>query len=450
MAPSSSRDERGTPGAAIACAAHFLIGVDGLAVAIALPALQRDLGAAPIDGQWVLTAYGVAFGGCLLLGGRLGDLYGRRRALTWGLGLFAAGAVIAGLAPVLGVLIAGRVLQGLGAAASIPAALALIGSLFPPGPRRTRALSLLAAMASVGTMSGLVLGGAITGALGWRWVFLIIAPLALAAALAGRRVLPEARADGPALRLDVAGAALATGGLATILFALTRIEHGGVGHVPVLGPLLAGCALLGAFAARERRAGTPLLRPAVLRIRSLQAASLGGAANSVAFTAIVYVGTFYLQLALGFGPLQAGLALVPLDAVAFVVPLAAARMIAGRAPGTLLAGATVCTALSLLWLARAPVPADYVADVLGPLVVMGASLSVAFVVLTHQAVADVAPDDRGAASGIFETCNHLFGGAVGVAIYATVLTAAGEYRAAFLAAVALALLGLPAAWHSRG
>jgi hypothetical protein len=190
-------------------------------------------------------------------------------------------------------------------------------------------------------------------------------------------------------------------------------------------------------------------------VRSLRAASLGAGVNAVAFTAIVYVGTLYLQLALGYSPLQAGLALLPLDAVAFVVPVAGARAIARRAPRTLLYASFTLTAVALLWLARAPIPADYVPDVLGPLLVLGASLSVAFVVLTQEAVADVEAGERGLASGIFETANHLFGGAVGVALYATLLTAtatgghADGYRNAFLAAACLAFAGLFAAHMSR-
>ena len=443
----------------VICAAHFLIGVDGLAVAIALPALQRDLEVAAIDGQWVLSAYGLAFGGTLLLGGRLGDLYGRRRALVGGLGAFATGALVASLAPGLSTLIAARVLQGLGAAAAVPSALALIGTLYPPGAQRTRALSLLAAMASLGTMTGLVLGGAITDLLGWRWLFAITASLSAAATLAAARLLPEARAQGAALRLDALGAVLVTAALVAILFGLTRIEHHGVVSVWVGAPLLGGLGLLAGFRTHERRAASPLLRLGILRVRSLRAASLGAGLNAVAFTAIVYVGTLYLQLALGYGPLQAGLALLPLDAVAFVVPLAGARAIARRAPRSLLYASFTLTALALLWLARAPIPADYVRDVLGPLIVLGASLSVAFVVLTQEAVADVDPDERGIASGIFETANHLFGGAVGVALYATLLTAtatatvtAGQadgYRNAFLAGACLALAGLLAAHMSR-
>src|SRR3954447_15327192 len=232
--PGEAAERRAGLGVAVICAAHFLIGVDGLAVAIALPALQRDLGVAPIDGQWVLSAYGLAFGGTLLLGGRLGDLYGRRRALAGGLGAFAAGALAAGLAPGLGALIAARVLQGLGAAVAVPSALALIGSLYPPGPERTRALSLLAAMASVGTMSGLVLGGAVIDLLGWRWVFFLTAPVAAAGALAAPRVLPEAHAEDRRLRLDLLGGALVTGALVAVLFALTRIEHGGLVSIAAL------------------------------------------------------------------------------------------------------------------------------------------------------------------------------------------------------------------------
>jgi MFS family permease len=257
-APTASRPLAGT---VAACAAQFLVGADGLAVAIALPAIQADLRAAPIDAQWILTAYGLAFGGGLLLGGRLGDLYGRRRLLAAGLALFAAGALVAGLAPGLGVLVVARVLQGAGSAAAVPAALALIGSLFPEGPARTRALSILAAMASLGVTAGLLLGGAVTAALGWRWVFMLMAPLALGTAAAAHRVLPEARAAGTGQRPDVLGAALVTGGLVALLLGLTRVERAGLAAPVVIGPVLVGAVLIAAFVAWERRAPAPLVRP---------------------------------------------------------------------------------------------------------------------------------------------------------------------------------------------
>jgi EmrB/QacA subfamily drug resistance transporter len=447
-APATRSSRRAALGVLVACAAQFLIGADGLAVAIALPALQADLGAAPIDAQWVLTGYGLAFGGTLLLGGRLGDLYGRRRLLAWGMTAFAGGSVLAGLAPALPALVGARVMQGLGAAAAVPAALALIGSLVAPGPARTRALSLLAALASV----GLLLGGLVTAVLGWRWVFLLMAPPAAVAAAIAPRLLPEVRADSRAQRPDVVGAVLVTAALVAILFALTRVERSGIAAAVTIAPLAAGVALLVAFAAWERRAPAPLMRFEILRVRSLRAASLGAGINAVAFTSIVYVGTLYLQLVLRYSPLEAGVALLPLDAVAFVLPLAVAGPIARRSPRVLLAGSFALTAVALLWLARAPAATSYVRDILVPLVVLGASLSVAFVVLTHEAVADVDADEKGLASGIFETANHLFGGAVGVALYATVLTATSAatsdpagYRAAFLVAALLAGFGLAVA-----
>jgi EmrB/QacA subfamily drug resistance transporter len=445
-------------GTIAACAAQFLVGADGLAVAIALPAIQRDLSAAPIDAQWILTAYGLAFGGGLLLGGRLGDLYGRRRLLVAGLALFAAGALLAGTAAGLGVLIAARALQGAGSAAAVPAALALIGSLFPAGPARARALSVLAAMASLGVTAGLLLGGALTAVLGWRWVFLLMAPLALATMAAAHRVLPEARAAETGDRPDAAGAVLVTAGLVALLFGLTRVERHGLAAPAAVGPMVVGAALLAGFVAWERRAPAPLVRLDILAVRSLRAATLCVGVNAIAFTAIVYVGTLYLQTALRYSPVEAGLALLPLDVVAAVVPLLFGAALVRRSPRALLAAAFALTALALLWLARTRVPVDYAVDLMAPLVALGISLSVAFVVLTNEAVAEVEPDEKGVASGIFETANHLFGGAVGVALYATIIAATTSaaatdtsgYRAAFLAATALALAGVAGALLARG
>ena len=430
---------------AVACAAQFLIGVDGLAVAIALPAIQSSFGAAAVEGQWVLTAYGLCFGGALLLCGRLGDLYGRRRMLVAGMALFAAGALAAGLAPSLEVLIGARAVQGAGSAAAVPAALALIATLHGPGPGRTRALAVFAATASLGVTAGLLLGGAVTQWLGWRWNFLLMAPFAAAAALAAPRVLPEARAEDAGGPPDVVGALLATGGLLALLFGMTRVERSGATAPAALVPALAGFALLAAFTAWERRAHAPIVRLDVLRAPGLRAAALGAGLNAIAFTSIVYAGSLYLQDDLGYAPLGASVAILPLDIVAFLVTVAGASAIARRSPRALLAGAFTASALALLWLARAPADAVYARDMLGPLIVLGASLPLAFVVLTQQAVADVPADDRGMASGMFETANHLFGGALGVAVYATVIAAAGGYGSAFLVAAALAACGLAVA-----
>jgi EmrB/QacA subfamily drug resistance transporter len=444
-------------GLAVLCAAHFLIGADGLAVAIALPNLQAGLGATTIDAQWVLTAYGVTFGGVLLLGGRLGDLYGRRRLLVYGMATFAGGSLLAGLAPALAVMIAARAVQGLGAAAAVPAALALIGSMYSPGPARTRALSLLAAMSAMGIMSGLLLGGMITALLGWRWVFLLMTAPAVIAAVAAPHMLPEARASGPFVQPDVGGAVLVSSGLMAALFGLTGMEHDGIIAMRTGAPLLAGVLLLAAFVIWERRVPSPLVRFSILRVRSLRAASLAVGANALAFTSIVYLETLYLRNALGYGALEAGLALLPINVAALLISLIAARPLSRRSPRAVLSGSFAFVVIALLWLARAPSPADYLTDLMAPLIVLGVAVPCIYIVATHEAVANVKPDEKGLASGIFETANHLFGGAIGIAVYATVLATtvdnahdAGGYRAAFVTATMLvAVLGLAAALLAR-
>jgi MFS family permease len=371
------------------------------------------------------------------------------------MGLFAAGALGAGAAPSLAVLVAARAVQGAGAAAAVPAALALIAGLFPEGPRRTRALSLLAAMASVGVMSGLLLGGVITQLLGWRWVFLLMAPAAALAGVAAPRVLPAARSGSTAGPPDVAGAALVTAASVSVLFGVTRVEHDGAVTALVLGPAVLAAALLAAFVARERRAPAPLVRLDVLAGRSLRIATLGVALNAIVFTAVVYGGTMYLQTALSYDPFEAAAALLPVDAVGFLVAVGAAGRVARRSPRTVLMAAFGSSALAMLWLARTPEHPGYVADVMAPLVVLGASLSLAFVVLTKEAVAEVAPGERGLASGVFETANHLLGGAVGVALYATVIATADHpgdrdgFGRAFLVAAGLAALGVVLARRAR-
>jgi len=439
----SVRTRRAGLGLAVVCSAHFLIGADGLSVATALPNLQRDLHAAPIDAQWVLSGYGLTFGSSLLLAGRLGDLYGHRRVLGYGMALFAAASLLAGFAPALAFLIVARGLQGFGAAAAVPAALALIAGLYPPGPRRARAMSLLAGMATVGTMSGLIIGGVITDLLGWRWVFLLLAVPAVVAAGAAPIVLDEAR---PARRpqLDAPGAVLICTGVMAALFGLTTLNQPGAVRPAV--SFGAGAILLIAFYRWEKRTPAPLIRFDILRVRSLRGASFGIGVNALAATSVVYVGSLYLQNALGYSPMRSALGIIPIDVLGFVVALIGAPL-AQRSPRLVLAGCFALTTASLLWLARVPVPARYLTDVFPPLLVLGASLTVVFIVATNQAVSEVGDDEKGLASGIFETSNHLMGGAIGVAVYASAFSAfspgsgaPGGYRAAFLTAACLVVL----------
>ena len=289
----------------------------------------------------------------------------------------------------------------------------------------------------------------------------MVVPPAVAAAVAAPVVLPEARAEEVAGPLDLVGGVLGSAGVMLAVYALTRLEQPGRGPLATALSGAAGLGLLAGFVAWERRARAPLLRLGILAQPSLRGAALGAAANSGSFTAVVFVGTLYLQTALGYPPLRAGLAVLPLDLVAAVVGFGAGRLVAGRSPRAVVAASFAASAAAMLWLARVPVPARYAVDVLPALLVFGVSAATAFVVLTAQAVADVHPDEQGLASGVFETANHLGGGAVAVALYATVIdlvagpgtdpgVQAGGYGAAFLAAAALAGLGALGALQLRG
>src|SRR3954453_16776588 len=295
----------------------------------------------------------------------------------------------------------------------------------------------------------MLLGGLITSEFGWRWVFGLTAPVALVTAVAAPRVLPEVEtADGVPRQLDVGGAVLVTVGSLALLFGITRVERHGIASAVVLGPFVGGLLLFGAFVGWERRTHAPLVRLGILRVRSLRVATAAIGVNAIAFTAIVYVGTLYLQDELGYSPSKAGLALVPINVAGVVVSVFANRLLAGRSPRRALLASFAADVVALLWLARTPHPAHYLVDIILPLTVLGVSLCLTFIIATQQAVADVSAAEKALASEIFESANHLFGGAVGVALYATLIAASG-YAAAFLAAAGLAGLAAAGSLHSH-
>jgi predicted MFS family arabinose efflux permease len=292
-------------------------------------------------------------------------------------------------------------------------------------------------------MSGLIIGGVVTDLLGWRWVFLLLAIPAIIAVAAAPHVLHEARTAGRAA-LDAPGAALICTGVMAVIYGLTTLDQGGALR-PVLS-FVAGAILLTSFYWWEKRTPSPLVRIDILGVRSLRAAACGIGVNALAATSVVYVGSLYLQNALGYSPTESALGIIPIDVLGFAVALVGAPL-ARRSPRLVLASSFALTTLSLFWLARAPKPAHYLTDVFPPLLVLGASLTVVFIVTTNLAVSDVQDDERGLASGLFETSNHLMGGAIGVAVYAAVIsafspgpTASAGYRAAFLTAAGLVVV----------
>jgi MFS family permease len=453
---------------AVLSLANALVILDGLVVAVALPAIQDDLGFGGADLQWVVNSYVLCFGGGLLLGGRAADLLGRCRMAVAGVLVFAAGSVVAGLAPTAAVLVAGRALQGTGAAALDPALLALLVTEFPEGRERDRALGVWSAAGSLGIPAGALVGGLLTAALGWRWVLLVAAPVALVAAALVRLLLAESRDQASPRRLDVPGAVTATTGLALLIFTITQAERlaGGLGGpsgltaLPrVAVPLAAAVALLAAFVAVERRHPAPLVRWSLLHRPGMVAADLAATTLPVGLGALLFLGTLHLQRVLGFTALETGLAYLVLS-LPVVAASPAASFLAGRyGRRAVAAGGLLLQVAGLLLLVGAGPGDSFLTGVAPGFVLVGAGAPIAWVPLTAAAT-DGAGDHAGLASGLFNTAQQV-GNAVALALLATVaaartstLAGAGPpgpaelvagYRAGFLTAATLCLLGLLAA-----
>lgn len=392
---------------------------------VALPAVGRDLGLTGGALQWVVTAYVLAFAGCLLLAGRLADALGRRRVYLAGLGLFTAASLACGLAPGPGVLLAARAIQGLGAALAAPAALAMIVDGFPD--RRERAVAAWTGVAAVGGAAGLVLGGVIAELLGWRWIFLVNVPAGAVALALAPRLLP--RDHGRAVRsLDLPGAVTATAGLALLVLALAQAEQGGAFALPAL----AAAALLAAFALRERTAARPLVPPALLGVRPLVAALCAGALLTAATSGGGVLVSLYLQDEAHVGAAAAGLVLLP-----FSVCAALGSALAPRLPGR--PAALICGGLALVGAGCAVAAArPAVATFAAWGVLCGLGIGIASVAAATLGASAVGERDRGTASGLLNTAAQV-GTALGIA--ALVLLAGTSHRLGFAAAAAVAVAG---------
>ena len=441
---------------AVLCAADFLVVLDGLVVAVALPAMQQALAIPAGSLQWVITAYALCFGGFLLLGGRLGDLYGRRRVLVVGLLLFAAGSLLAGLAWTPLALFGGRAVQGLGAAAMTPTALALLTIAFTDPAARAQAFGVWSAVSSAGIPAGALLGGVLTATVGWRWVLLVNVPAALVAAALTRAVVDESAAAERPRRLDWIGAVLVTAGLAAIIAGITQAEHthtGGALLGRVVAPVVLGLTLLSVFVVVERQTAAPLVRLEQLRAPGLLSANLVGLVLPVGLGAGLFLGTFYLQQVVGLDPLLTGLAYL-----ALAVPCIIASPLASRLTLRLGRGATATAGLllqtaGLILLARVTATTGTLANVLPGLVLIGLGAPTAFVPTTATAM-DSPNGDTGLASGFFNTSQQL-GNALALAAIATLAATwtahtasasashpAAGYAAGFLLAAGITLAGL--------
>jgi EmrB/QacA subfamily drug resistance transporter len=402
---------------ALLCASQLMVILDGSIVAVALPVIGADLHVAGAELAWVVNAYLVPFGGVLLLAGRLGDVLGPRRILLAGLALFTVASLGCGLAPTIGLLIAARLVQGIGGALASAVVLGMIVTLFAGPTQRGRALAVYGFVGAAGSSIGLLAGGLLTQALSWPWIFLINVPIGLAAVAGVRWVVPHPAAAGG--RVDVVGAVLATAGLAAVVYALLSTTAG-PGLLAVLAVLSVG--LLIAFGVRQARARLPLLPLRLLTGRSTGLGNLVQALMVAGLFGFQFLGVLYLQQLLGYGPLRAGLAFLPVPiGIAAVSLILTARLIARLGPRRVLAAGLAFVTAGLTTLIGLPSHGGYATHVLPAGLLIAIGFGLAYPALAGIAVGSAPPHDAGIASGLFNTTQQI-GGALGLAILTRVAT----------------------------
>jgi len=447
---------RAAAGIALVLVAQLMLILDATVVNVALPHIDADLGFGPAALSWVLNGYTLAFGGLLLLGGRLGDVLGRRRMFEIGLAVFTAASLVGGLAQTPALLVAARAAQGVGAAMAAPGVLALLTTSAPDEAARNRALALFGAVSSGGMSIGLLLGGFLTDVGSWRWTMFINVPVGLVVLALSRRVLSETpRRPG---RFDVVGAVTATGGAVAIVWALIGAPEHGWTSPRTLGAFALGAVLLVVLARTERRVAHPMLRPELLRdgrrvgALSMMALVVGGQLS------MFFLAVQLIEGELGFGPMASGLAFLPLTLGIFGMSRVTPRLL-GRVGATpmLLTGAVGLSA-SFAWLSTVSTADGYLSGVFGPLLLNGLSAGLVFMPITATVLAGVEAEHAGSASGLLQTSQQL-GGAIGLAVIVSVYAAGsvpGQFlpgaRAAFLtsAGFAATAFGVALLLHVQG
>jgi EmrB/QacA subfamily drug resistance transporter len=440
----------------LACLAQFMVILDVSVVNVALPSIRSGLHFSEQDLQWVVNAYTVTFAGFLLLGGRAADLLGRRRVFVSGLVLFGAASLLGGLAQSQETLIAARAIQGLGGAVIAPASLSIITTTFEEGAARNRAVGIWGAMGGAGGAAGVLLGGILTDALGWRWILFINVPIAVIAAVLTQRLVAEGRDRRAPREFDLAGAMSATVGLSVLVLGIVRTDVTGWGSAATLAVIAAGLALLAGFVAIEGRfAKAPLMPLRIYRSRTLSAANVvvllvGGATFGMWFFV-----SLYLQQVLGYTPIRAGLAFLPMTLSIVISSTIASRLVIRVGAKRLLVAGMLLQTVGLLLFSGVAADGSYVGNILAPSLLVAIGIGFAFIPATISAVAGVASDEAGLASGLVNT-SRLFGGALGLAILAALATArtnsdlhhtafhqalTSGFRLAFVVAAVFALVG---------
>jgi EmrB/QacA subfamily drug resistance transporter len=397
--------------------AQLMVVLDTTIVNVALPSIQRAFDFSATDLEWVVNGYALAFGGLLLLGGRAGDLFGRRRMFVAGVLLFAAGSLAGGLATTSTWLIASRVIQGAGAAIVAPTALSLIADTFPEGAQRNRALGIYAGAAGGGGAVGLILGGLIVNYLSWRWVLFVNVPIAIVLAVAAPRVL--AASEGRAGRLDLPGAIAVTGAMTLLVYGLSRAATHSWTDGTTAGTLGIGTALLVLFVLIELRSRQPLMPLRVFANRNRSGAFALRMVAGATTLAVLFFLTQIVQNGFGYSPLQAGFAFLPLGVGVVITAQVTSRVVGRIGPRVPITLGSVLVGGGLLWLSRIPDHAACLHDVLGPLAVLSVGLGLIFLPTTMVAMSGTARHESGLAAAVLNVSQQL-GGSIGLAILGTI------------------------------
>jgi len=421
----SGRDRRNITLAVVLCA-QLMIVLDMTVVNIALPSMATGLHLSPTSLSWVLNAYALTFGGLLLLGGRAGDILGRRQAFMAGLAIFTVASLAGGLATSSGLLLAARAVQGVGGAIASPAVLAAIVTGFPEGRERVRALSIFTAVTMGGSSLGLVLGGVIVEWLSWRWVFFVNVPIGIAVIALAPRLLAASQRQ--RAHFDAAGAITSTAGMSALVYAFINVASNGWSDRVSIGSFVLAALLLGAFLLIETRSSQPITPLWLVRDRSRAASYIARLLLVAGMFGSFFFLTQFVQEVLGFSPLKAGAAFVPMTGALFATSRFAPRLATRFGPKPLMIVGLVPVVAGMAWLGQLSTGTSYFPGVLIPMVMLGVGMGVAFVPLTMASLAGVPPKESGAAASMVNVMQQV-GGALGLAILVTIYGTASRAAA---------------------
>ncbi len=405
---------------ALLSAVQFMVVLDIAIVNVALPSIKVDLGFSQENLQWVISAYALVFGGFLLLGGRAADLLGRRRIFLVGIVVFTAASFLAGLAWSETSLIAARALQGLGAAIISPAALSILSTTFAEGRERNIALGVWGAVGGFGAAAGVLLGGVLTDALSWEWIFFVNVPVGVAAFVLTPLLLTESR-DARVRSFDIPGAVLVTGGLSSLVYAITQAGQDGWLAGRTLGFFGASLALLVGFVAWELRHPEPLMRLGIFQIRTVSGANVAGFIMGTAMFSMFLMLTLYMQQVLGYSAMKTGLAYLAVAGTAILWSAVAAQLVTRVGVKPVLVTGMVTLTAGLVYFTQVSVGGSYLGDLLPGFLLIGIGIGFAFVPISIAALAGVQASEAGLASGLINTSQQI-GGALGIAALSTIAT----------------------------